>query len=155
MSLKYVVIDDSGFVRELIRSVCDTHGMKFMGEGESASEGFKVVESTKPDIAVVDLVLPRTNGLDLIKAIRERFPKVKIIACSTLTDEYVQNKAFEAGCDFFLKKPFTRQSIGEAIRGVSTKLHKDEVEEENIESSFEKTSGKPSEKASEKTRRVG
>jgi two-component system chemotaxis response regulator CheY len=115
MSLRYVIIDDSLFVRELMKSAVEAYGLKLVGETESCEEGAQLIASYRPQIAIIDLVLPNKSGLEFIGEVSHDNPNISIIACSTLTSEDIKRRSYLAGAKFFLEKPFTRESIGEAI----------------------------------------
>jgi two-component system chemotaxis response regulator CheY len=72
-------------------------------DGEDAVEEFK---RTKPDIMLLDLALPKKDGLDVIKEILAKNIKAKIIVISALYNPDYRKKAMSAGCKEFILKPF-------------------------------------------------
>lgn len=121
MDLRYLIIEDSLFVRELIKITVNSFGWHLVGESDDVDEGMDLVENYRPHVIIVDLVLPKKNGLGFIQQIRKQFPEIKIIACSTLIEPAIQKMALDAGSDYFLKKPFTRSSVGDVINHIISK----------------------------------
>lgn len=111
MKIRYIVVDDAPFIRELIKNICGQLGAQCVGEAESGTEGYDLAARTLPDLIFMDIVLPNENGLVTIQKIKEQFSEVKVIACSTLDDSGMMQKARESGADAFVGKPFTKQQI--------------------------------------------
>ena len=73
---KIVLVDDHAMVREGLReSLCRERDLTVCGEAEDRLQALEVIESTKPDIAIVDLGLKQSSGLELIKDIHSRWPR--------------------------------------------------------------------------------
>jgi len=111
-----MILDDSLFVRELIKPVVEAYGLYLVGETDNCSEASQLIATYQPHLAIVDLVLPNKNGLDFISETIQNYPRINIVACSTLKGEEIKRKAYFSGAKFFLEKPFTKETIGEAIR---------------------------------------
>lgn len=121
MSFRYLVIEDAGFIRELIKGICNSVGGVCVGESEIGTEGLELVRQTLPDIVILDLVLPGQNGVMVAAEIRKVWPDAKIVACTSLTDEKIYKKAKENGVDIIVNKPFTVDSLSLAINDIITK----------------------------------
>lgn len=111
MSFRYIVIDDAAFVSELIKSILKSSGGLCVGEALNGSEGLVLYEKTLPDLVILDMVMPKQNGIELARMIREISEHVKIIACSTIDDKNIIENAMDAGCDDYIAKPFTKESF--------------------------------------------
>ncbi len=111
MSIRFVVADDAGFAREIIKNAVTETGAICVGDACDGIEAYEVVERTLPDLVFLDMVMPLQNGLDVAKKIKKYMPDVKIIGCSSLDEKQVISKAFESGFDAYITKPFTKQQI--------------------------------------------
>lgn len=111
MSLKVLIADDAGFVRELLINACHELGYKIVGEARDGQEVIDKAFALRPDVIVMDLVMPKFNGLEATEKILEKYPDIHIIACSSLDDETTINQASEKGCLAFLRKPFNKSSV--------------------------------------------
>ena len=108
MKMRYAIIDDAAFLRELIKNILSPLGSFCVGEADNGEEGLAMLARTTPDVVFLDMVMPVMNGLETAKKIRESSQYIKIIGCSTLDgDEWLQ-KAQAAGFDAYLTKPFTK-----------------------------------------------
>ena len=111
MRLRYVVIDDASFIREIIKALMSQMGHVCVGEEGDGREAIGIVLRALPDIVFVDIVLPKKNGLEVIQEIRDHWPQAKIIAISTLKKEDLQTDIFRSDNVVFLQKPFQQNDI--------------------------------------------
>jgi two-component system chemotaxis response regulator CheY len=116
MSYRYIVIDDAPFVTELIKNILKDAGGLCVGEAVNGEEGFRLFEKTLPDLVIVDMVMPKENGIELARRIREINREVVIIACSTLDDRDIIENAKDLGCNEYIVKPFTKEHLLNTIK---------------------------------------
>ncbi len=114
--IKLIVADDAPFIREIVKQISqsDTH-IELIGEATNGEEAIEMVSALQPDVILMDIVMPKKNGLEAAKEILEHDPKMKIIAFSTLDQEGMLLKALEAGCCDFLAKPFEAADVKTVI----------------------------------------
>lgn len=118
MKMRYTIVDDAAFLRELIKNILNSTEALCVGEADNGQEGLALVTRTLPDVVFLDMVMPVLNGLETAKQIRQAHPEVKIIGCSTLDGDEWAQKAQVAGFDAYVTKPFTKNQLLEAIRKV-------------------------------------
>lgn len=116
MGLKLVIVDDAPFIREAIRGLISGTEFECVGEATDGVEAVDVIRRLKPELVLMDLVLPKKNGIEVTKEILEEMPKIKIIACSTEGQTGLTLKALDAGCSHFLSKPFTKDGLLKVLR---------------------------------------
>lgn len=118
MKLRYLVVDDAPFIRELLKSVMNSMGHLCVGEASDAEEAIGLVAATLPDLAFVDLVMPKKNGVTLAHEMRELWPEIFLISCTTLEiadlPKSQDTKVFNA----WLSKPFTKENIESILRSI-------------------------------------
>lgn len=122
MKLRFVVIDDAAFLRELIKNIMSSVEAICVGEADDGDLGAQVVQQTLPDLVFLDMVMPKKNGIETAKTIKESNPDVKIIGCSTIDQEALIQKAIEAGFDNYIQKPFSKEQLISAVRKVIPQL---------------------------------
>lgn len=115
MSFRYLVIDDAGFIREMLKGICNAIGGVYVGEAEGNPEALQLVRETLPDIILLDFVLPGQNGMSLALEFRKVWPEGRIIGCTSLDSIEIHQQALSNGVDIIVTKPFTKESIAEAI----------------------------------------
>lgn len=81
-------------------------------------EGLEVINSTEPDACFIDVEMPELNGLQLVSIIRAnpRFEKMPIAMLSSAASIFDKEKGLIAGADLYLTKPFSKDSIEQALR---------------------------------------
>lgn len=115
MSKGFIVIDDAAFLRELVKNILLEKEMRFLGEATDGEAGVQLALATLPDLVVIDMVMPKKNGLQAIQEIKAQNSDVKILVCSTLDDEMMIQQAKDAGADEYLIKPFNKNQIYESL----------------------------------------
>jgi YesN/AraC family two-component response regulator len=118
MAIRVLIADDVGFVRELLTEACEALGFVVVGEAANGEEAIRLALRFKPDIVLMDLVMPHYNGLEAAEKILEELPTTDIIACSSLDDELTLQRALQKGCKAFLRKPFSKQSISSVFQQI-------------------------------------
>jgi len=116
---RVMLIDDHPIVRQGVRMLLSqTADMEVCGEAASAYEALQTIESTDPDIAIVDLSLKESSGLELIKDIRIRFPSVLILVLSMRNDSFYVERVLRAGARGYIAKEEGAEKVIEGIRRV-------------------------------------
>ena len=111
MKLRYVIVDDAPFIRELIKNIVGSTGSIFVGEAANGREALQVVATTLPDLVFLDMVMPEMNGPETAIQLKKKFPELKIIGCSTLDNPAIVSKSLSEGFDAYITKPFSKQQI--------------------------------------------
>ncbi len=113
------LMDDHPLVREWLASMIALESdLEICGQADEAAGALAMVPEARPDIVIVDLALPRGSGLELIKDLRARFPKVRLLVLTTYDDATVAIRAFRAGAHGYAVKRDPGPRIIEAIRAV-------------------------------------
>jgi DNA-binding response OmpR family regulator len=125
-----LVIDDEADVRDSIQQVLSRVGFEVMtaDNGLTGIEGFFAHPA---DVVIVDVIMPRSNGIEVIRKIRESFPGARIIAITgggnfgpfgykpgTITTDAYLASATESGADAVMTKPFHRQELIALVRSL-------------------------------------
>lgn len=113
--IRLLVVDDAPFVREIVRHSLRATQVEIVGEAEDGKEAVALAAQLKPDVILMDIVLPLQNGIEAAKEILSQNPKQKIVAFSTNDTESIILKTLEAGCVSFLPKPFQREELLAAV----------------------------------------
>ena len=103
MSTKIFVIDDDSAVTDLLSVLLNTQGFQVWATN-SSSEGLTQIRENKPDLVILDLMMPEMDGWEVCKAVRA-FSDVPIIVLSALNDPSMVASVLDAGADDYLTKP--------------------------------------------------
>jgi DNA-binding NarL/FixJ family response regulator len=119
--IKLLVVDDAPFVREIVRHALRATDIEIIAEAEDGQEAVDLAVRLKPDVILMDIVLPLKNGIEAAKEIISKITNQKIVAFSTNDTESIVMKTLEAGCVSFLPKPFQRDELIAAIEQAAGK----------------------------------
>jgi DNA-binding response OmpR family regulator len=114
--MKLLIIDDEPAIRETVET-------KFRKEGyttftaESAEEGMRLCRRVKPDLVILDIMLPQRSGFDFCRALR-RDSQVPIIFLSARADEADRVRGLELGADDYLVKPFNLSELAARVKAI-------------------------------------
>jgi DNA-binding NarL/FixJ family response regulator len=113
------IVDDHPLVREWLATLLRQQpDLVVSGQAEDVGDALAAITKDPPDVAIVDLSLKSGSGLDLIKDLRERLPKVAIIVLSMHEETFYAERALRAGARGYIMKRESTSQIIEAIRQV-------------------------------------
>jgi two-component system chemotaxis response regulator CheY len=111
MAKSVIVVDDTYFYRESLKDILKNAGYEVIAEGVDGAEGVELVRTHKPDLVLLDVVMPKLSGLEAAKKIKELGLKTKIVICSSLSHEPMVDEAISAGASAYLTKPLEEEII--------------------------------------------
>ncbi len=116
---KIIVAEDHKILREgLISLLAGSDDIKVVGEAEDGLEAIRRVDQVHPDLVLLDLSMPRMDGLSAIKEIKTRSPKTKILALTIHESEDFILEAFKSGADGYCLKDASSSELLMAIKSV-------------------------------------
>ncbi|MBT4760466.1 MAG: response regulator [Bdellovibrionaceae bacterium] len=115
MSVSIAIVDDAAFIHEVYINLLKGTDIKIIAQAYDGLSAVNIIKESHPDVVLMDLVMPHLNGIDTTKKILQMNEKVKIIACSTLSQEHMIMKALEVGCVDYITKPFEKEDLINAI----------------------------------------
>jgi DNA-binding NarL/FixJ family response regulator len=117
--IRILTVDDHPMLREGIAAVVRPRtDMMLVGEAEDGAEAVEAYRTLRPDVTLMDLQMPKLNGLDAIIRIREEFPNSRIIVLTTYVGDVLALRALRAGAVGYLLKGTLRKELLDAIRTV-------------------------------------
>ena len=116
---RIVIAEDHTILREGLRALLSAKpDYEIVGEAEDGNAAIHCVEKLKPNLVLMDLSMPRMNGIDAIKEIKKRSPETKVLVLTVhKTDEYIM-ATFQAGADGYVLKDSTHAELELAIQNV-------------------------------------
>jgi DNA-binding NarL/FixJ family response regulator len=113
---KIVIAEDYVVVREGIRDLLEANeGLSVVGEAASGRQVLRLLEKHRPDILITNLFLPGTDGLKLVRQIREEFPETRVIILTGCSQEHIVLEALKDGALGYVHKSFAGADL---IRGI-------------------------------------
>lgn len=114
---RVLLVDDHRMVRQGLRFFLSTQpNMTVVGEAATAEEALYLVDSLRPDVVLMDVVLPNLSGIEAVQAINECYPEVSVIILSAFVDTSKVVQAIQAGAAGYLMKDVDPQELAAAIQ---------------------------------------
>ena len=116
---KIVIAEDHTILREGLRALLSSSpGLEIVGEAEDGLGAIQCTGSVKPDLVLMDLSMPRMNGMDAIREIKKLCPGTKILALTVHKAEEYVLASLQAGADAYVLKEATHSELMVAIKSV-------------------------------------
>ncbi len=114
-----LIVDDHPVVREGLETILNhEEDLWVCGQAEDAAEALQAMADLKPNIAIVDISLKNSNGIELTKTMRARYPKTSVIVLSVHDESVYAERVLLAGAQAYLMKDAVSENIVTAIRRV-------------------------------------
>ncbi len=118
--IRVLLADDHAVVRKGIRDFLEEdETIRGVGEASDGEEAVALYEREHPDVALFDIQMPRTNGLDAARTVKKRFPEARILMLTAYEDEPYVLAALQAGANGYLLKTATSDEIVQAVHAVA------------------------------------
>jgi two-component system, NarL family, response regulator LiaR len=115
--IRVLIVDDHMVVRGGLATFLKAFkDMQLVGEAENGEQAIRRCQEEQPDVVVMDLKMPVMDGVTATRIIRERFPRIRIIALTSYTEDELVQRALEAGAAGYLLKNISHIQLAEAIR---------------------------------------
>src|SRR5262245_38007425 len=117
MPIRILLVDDHTVVRSgLSKFLMVNKDLKLVGEASDGAEAVQMVSLHKPDIVLMDLMMPGVDGITATREIRQKYPKTRVIALTSFAEQNMVQGALQAGAIGYLQKNVTAKELGNAIR---------------------------------------
>lgn len=118
--IRVLIADDQMLIRQGIRGLLElTPQVKVVGEAEDGDDALKKIEALQPEIALLDVRMPRKTGIEVVKALRAAKNETPVILLTTFDDEAVLLEGVRAGISGFLLKDVSAEELVKAIEVVA------------------------------------
>lgn len=109
-----LIVDDNGTMRALLRGILrsdEAADYIVVGEASDCETAVEQALKLRPDIVCLDIVMPKGNGLDVLKKIRSELPQTVVLMVSSSHDKATVNAAIEGGASGYIVKPFNSSTV--------------------------------------------
>jgi NarL family two-component system response regulator YdfI len=119
-SIRILIADDHLIVREGLRLIMETEpGFELVGEASDGAEAIELAAELKPDIILMDLRMPRVDGLTAIERLQVEQPQIAIVILTTFNEDELMRKGLQAGARGYLLKDTNRNTLFNTIRAAA------------------------------------
>lgn len=121
--ISFYFIDDDKNICNILKLIINERGLGVCcGSANNAAEALEDLPSAKPDIVIVDLLMPEIDGISFVKQARKIVPDASYIMLSQVSSKDMIASAYEAGIEFFIQKPINSVEVEAVIKKVSDGL---------------------------------
>lgn len=115
--IRVLLVDDHAVVRSGLGSFLAAYDdLELVGEAAHGEEALRLCALRRPDVVIMDLVMPVMDGAEATRAIRERHPEVQVVALTSFKEEELVQRALAAGAIGYLLKSVSADALAEAVR---------------------------------------
>lgn len=119
MSTTIMVVDDSPFASKQIKDIVEDNGYEVIGYAKDGEEAIELYKELKPDIVILDIIMPGLNGLETAEILKKQDPAVKILMLSSLCDAGTMEKVKSIGVKHLIPKPLEADVLLASLELVS------------------------------------
>jgi NarL family two-component system response regulator LiaR len=118
--IRILLVDDHAVVRSgLSKFLMVNKDFELVGEASDGAEAVQMTSLHKPDVILMDLMMPGVDGITATREIHKKYPQVKVIALTSFSEQNMVQGALQAGAAGYLQKNVTAAELANAIRSVS------------------------------------
>jgi len=114
-SLRILIVDDSRSMRIIAKSLVTKLGHEVVGDAEDGKVALKRYVELKPDVVLLDLVMPKFDGKKTLTKLRQLDPDANVIICSSLGSQGDIEFCLREGAKFYLQKPYEIEGVKTAL----------------------------------------
>lgn len=119
-SIRVLIVDDHTMVRKgLAAFLLVKADLELAGEASNGEEALRLCEQLRPEVVLMDLKMPKLDGVAATRAIKSRYPHIQVIALTSFQEKELVQEAIRAGAISYLLKNVSADDLAEAIRAAS------------------------------------
>ena len=115
---RILVVDDTMFMRTLLKNILFSGSHDIVGEAEDGEDAVAKDNALKPDLVTMDVVMPKMNGIEALKAITTLDPNAKVVMCTAVGQEQMVKLAIKTGAKGYIVKPFQAPKVLEEVNNI-------------------------------------
>ena len=115
MGARILLVDDAQFMRMMLKNILTTNGYEVAGECENGLQAIAKYKELKPDLVLMDMIMPEMGGIDAVKELVKADPNARVVMCSAMGQQALVVEAIQVGAKDFIVKPFQPANVLEAV----------------------------------------
>jgi DNA-binding NarL/FixJ family response regulator len=116
--MRILIADDHALFRDALRSLLEAHGQEVIGEARDGREAVALTWELKPEVVLMDLMMPNMDGLEATKRLSAELPEVKVLILTAADDDAKLFEAIRSGARGYLLKDLESSEFFELLEGV-------------------------------------
>lgn len=120
VEIRVLLVDDQRLMREGLRTLLELHrDVRIVGEAADGEQAEELTAELQPRVVLMDLRMPRTDGVTATERIKRRWPGVQVLVLTTFDDDELVFRSIEAGASGYLLKDVGSDALADAVRAAS------------------------------------
>lgn len=115
MSKRVLIAEDTAYMREMMKRIFNEMGLQVVGEAATGSTVLSQYNQLQPDLLVLNLVMPKMKGIDMLEQVKTLDPNATVLVCSAMGQAPTIFEAIRSGATEFVVKPFSRKRMIEGV----------------------------------------
>ncbi|MDD4781575.1 MAG: DNA-binding domain-containing protein [Tissierellia bacterium] len=121
--MKIFIVDDNVNVVKILEKIINDKELgEVIGKAYNGNDALKEIDLIKPDVVLLDFLMPNKDGISLLKEIKKKHPEILYIMISQVSSKEMISKAYQNGIEFFISKPIDAIEVQSVIKNVIEKL---------------------------------
>jgi two-component system chemotaxis response regulator CheY len=121
-SAKVLLVDDSGVMRALLRTIINSSDFIVVGEAQNGIKALEVLGTLKPDLVCLDIEMPELSGLDTLLQLKSKYPGIGVVMVTSSTVAADVKQALASGADGYILKPFNAGKVIDTLTRAYQKI---------------------------------
>lgn len=113
--MKILIVDDNENTREMVRQILQRTGHEVVGEAEDGEGALKAFKDLRPEIVLLDIIMPGKSGLEVLREIRAIDPAAKVVMLTAVDQDEVNDQLSKSGASAIIYKPFSYDDFEKAF----------------------------------------
>lgn len=118
MSINILIVDDLAFIKMILKDIVEKAGFRVTGEASNGEEAVSLYEEQRPDVVLMDITMPKMDGITALREIIKIDNNARVIMCSALGQQKLIIQAIQIGAKDFIVKPFKPERVIKSIKKV-------------------------------------
>ena len=115
---KGLIVDDSKFMRKIIRETIESGGHSVLDEADNGADGVKMYKEKKPDFVTMDITMGGKDGINAVKEIIDFDPSARVIVVSALNENTIKLNDKDVSAGAYITKPFEKEELLKTIEKI-------------------------------------
>lgn len=120
MGKRILIVDDAMFMRMMLKNILTKNGYEVCGEAADGQEAIDKYIELRPDLVLLDITMPKMDGITALKEIKHIDPQAVVVMCSAMGQQAMVIDAIQGGAIDFIVKPFQEDRVLESLHKLDT-----------------------------------